>query len=140
MIELITNKEKYNSIQEIKIQGGFNIRKKIKFNSKIYNIKVSHYHNGRLRLKYINKSESHDITININTAYLDDGKVFLDPYVVNNGLINILKKAKIIKEITGFAPFNNIEVPVAIVNMGILKEYDKFGVNNYKESRGINDK
>lgn len=89
-----------------------------------------------MRLKYYNRTESHDLTINLKDTYLDEDKIFLDPYVIKSNLINVLKKGRIIRCITGINYFNNIEIPVAQVNMGILRSYDKIGVKNYLNSKG----
>jgi len=111
------------------------ISKKIKYNRKFYNIKVLSYSNGRIRLKYENKKESHDLTINLEDFYLDDGKVFLDPVVLKNGMIQVLKKYRVIKEVCGMASYNYVDVPVAILNMGKLREFDSYGVNNHLQNR-----
>lgn len=89
-----------------------------------------------MRLKYYNRTESHDITINLKDAYLDEDKIFLDPYVVKSNLINALKKSRVIRCITGISYYKNLEIPVAQVNMGILRSYDKFGVKNYINNKG----
>ena len=59
-----------------------------------------------MRLKYQNKKESHDITLNLNT-YIDNIHVFLDPAIEKNGILKQLKKKRIIKEITGYIFYNN---------------------------------
>ena len=46
------------------------IRKKIKFDNKQFNIGVYTYYNGRMRLKYENKNECHDITLNLKDDYI----------------------------------------------------------------------
>lgn len=84
---------------------------------------------------YGNKIENNEITINYEKTYLENDKVFLNPKIIKNGFINILKKARIIKEITGIYNIDNSNIPVAILNMGILKSYDKLGVNKYFEER-----
>lgn len=89
-----------------------------------------------MRLKYYNKTESHDFTIDLKDAYLDEDKVFLDPFVVKNGFINVLKKTRIIRCITGISYYNYVEVPIAKLNMGILRSYDKNGVKKYLENKG----
>lgn len=93
------------------------------------------YHNGRLRLKYENKTESHDITLNLEDSYIDEGKVFLDPFITKNGFINVLKKYRIIREITGMGFYNYVEVPIAKINMGKLREFDSMGVRKHQEER-----
>ena len=114
-----------------KYKEGWLIGKKVKFNNKLYNIKVYTYSNGRIRLRYENKSESHEITINLEDSYIDDGKVFLDPFILKNGFIHVLKKYRIIKDITGMGFYNYIEVPIAKLNMGKLREFDNYGVKKH---------
>lgn len=106
-------------------------RKKIKLNGKSFYIGVYTYHNGRIHLKYENSAESHDITLDLKDVYLDDGKVILDPFIEKNGLLKQLKKARILKEICGSFNYNYVEVPVAILNMGILRTYDYDGVSKH---------
>lgn len=118
-----------------KYKEGWLIGKKVKFNNKLYNIKVYTYSNGRIRLKYENKSESHEITINLEDSYIDDGKVFLDPFILKNGFIHVLKKYRIIKDITGMGFYNYIEVPIAKLNMGKLREFDNYGVKKHLSER-----
>ena len=66
-------------------------RKKIKINNKLYNIVVDTYPNNRIWLKYKNKNEEHDLTINLEDAFIDAGHVFLDPVVKTNGILKELK-------------------------------------------------
>lgn len=89
-----------------------------------------------MRLKYYSKSESHDLTIDLKDSYIEDDKVFLDPFVVKSGFINVFKKTRIIRCITGISYYNYVEVPVAKINMGILRKYDKNGVKNYLDNKG----
>ena len=84
-------------------------------------------------MKYENSTECHDITLNLEDTYLDDGKVFLDPFIKNNGLLKQLKKKRIIREICGCMNYNYVDIPVAILNMGILRQYDYDGVNKHIE-------
>lgn len=77
----------------------------------------------------------HDITINLEDSYIDEGKVFLDPFILKNGFINVLKKYRIIREITGLNFYNYIEVPIAKLNMGKLREFDNLGVKNHLKER-----
>lgn len=106
-------------------------RKKIKLKGKQFHIGVYTYANNRLRLKYENATESHDITLDLSDMYLDDGKVFLDPLIKNNGLLKELKKKRIIREICGTINYNYVDIPIATINMGILRQYDYDGVNNH---------
>lgn len=111
------------------------IRKKVKFNGIHYDIKVYTYHNGRIRIRYENKAESHDITLDLPDSYLDEGHIYLDPFIIKNGFIHALKKSRIIKEITGMGFYNYVEVPIAKLNMGKLREYDKVGVKKHLNER-----
>lgn len=92
---------------------------------------VSTYNNNRIRLSYINNKERHDLTINLEDVYLDDGRVFLDPVVKKDGILKELKKKRIIKDICGVINYNYTDIPIAILNMGILRKYDNAGVNNH---------
>ena len=106
-------------------------KKKIKLSKGYYNIIVSTYNNNRIRLSYINNKERHDLTINLEDVYLDDGRVFLDPVVKKDGILKKLKKKRIIKDICGVINYNYKDIPIAILNMGILRKYDNAGVNNH---------
>lgn len=106
-------------------------RKKIKLNGKSFFIGVYTYNNNRIRLKYENQKECHDITLDLPDAYLEDGKVFIDPFTKNNGLLKQLKKSRIIKQICGVYTYNYVDIPIAILNMGILRKYDNDGVNEH---------
>ena len=48
-----------------------------------------------MRLKYQNKKESHDITLNLNT-YIDNIHVFLDPAIEKNGISYLLSHSVLI--------------------------------------------
>ena len=106
-------------------------KKKIKLSKGYYNIIVSTYNNNRIRLSYINNKERHDLTINLEDVYLDDGRVFLDPIVKKDGILKELKKKRIIKDICGVINYNYTDIPIVILNMGILRKYDNAGVNNH---------
>lgn len=108
-----------------------NKRKKIKLNNKLYNIVVDTYPNNRIWLKYKNKDEEHDLTINLDDTFLDSGHVFLDPTIKTNGILKEIKKKKIIKEICGFLNYQYVDIPIAILNMGILRKYDNAGVDKH---------
>ena len=114
--------------------GGINIRRKIKFNDKQYNIGVYKYYDGKIKLKYENKTESHDITLNLNDVFLEKGKILIDPFLEKNGLLSVLLKDRIIKDII-YITYNYMDIPVAKLNMGVLKQYDKYGVLKYLEDR-----
>ena len=59
----------------------------------------------------------------------------LDPFITKNGFINVLKKYRIIREITGMGFYNYVEVPIAKINMGKLREFDSMGVRKHQEER-----
>lgn len=115
------------------------IRKKIKVKGKSYYISVYTYYNGRIRLKYENSTESHEITLDLKDIYLDDGKVFLDPEIKNNGILKELKKTRIIREICGFINHNYIDIPIAILNIGILRKFDANGVRKHLKKVAYNE-
>ena len=106
-------------------------KKKIKLGKGYYNIIVNTYNNNRIRLSYINNKERHDLTINLEDVYLDDGRVFLDPVVKKDGILKELKKKRIIKDICGVINYNYIDIPIATLNMGILRKYDNGGDNSH---------
>ena len=85
-----------------------------------------------MRLRYESLIESHDITLNIDNVCLDKNKVCLDPSIKDNGLLKQLKKNRIIKEICGFINYNNKDILIAIINTGILKQYDYHGIMEYQ--------
>jgi hypothetical protein len=91
-------------------------------------------------LKIENKTECHDITLDLKDAYLENGHILLDPIVTRNGLMKILKKTRIIRSVCGLMNYGYVPVPVAKVNMGILKQYDLNGVTKHLEtiSKGVN--
>ena len=80
-----------------------------------------------------------EITIDIGDVYLDKGPVLLNPNVKDNGILKILRKERIIKEISGTFCYDYMIVPVAIINTGILKNYDYIGVMKYLEKRKIEE-
>lgn len=116
-------------------KGGIYIgRKRIKLKGKNYFISVYTYYNNRIRLKYETNKESHDITLDLKDTYLDNAnKVFLDPFIMSNGLYKQLKKTRIIREICGSTNYNYVEVPIAILNLGILRQYDANGLKKHVE-------
>lgn len=108
-----------------------NQKRKIKINNKLYRIIVDTYPNNRICLKCQNKNEEHDLTINLEDAFINDGHVFLDPKVKNNGVLKELKKKRIIKDICGVINYQYVDIPIATLNMGILRKYDNEGVNKH---------
>lgn len=108
-----------------------NQKRKIKINNKLYRIIVDTYPNNRICLKCQNKNEEYDLTINLEDAFINDGHVFLDPKVKNNGVLKELKKKRIIKDICGVINYQYVDIPIATLNMGILRKYDNEGVNKH---------
>ena len=122
-----------NLIQILKFEGGLYIdkRKKIKNKGKSYSIKVDTYPNDRICINLINKNDIKELTINLKDEYLENGKIFLDPAIKTNGLFKELKRTRIIKDVCGMLNYNYVNVPIATLNMGILRKYDNIGVSNY---------
>lgn len=82
-------------------------------------------------MKYENKKESKDITLDLKDVYLDKGKVFIDPFIKNNGFLKALRKNRIIRDVCGVINYNYIDIPIATLNMGILRQYDNNGVEKH---------
>lgn len=55
-------------------------------------------------------------------------------------MLKQLKKTRIIREFCGSIYDNYIEIPVAILNMGILKKYDSKGVKQFLYNGVQNEK
>ncbi len=106
-------------------------RKKLKWQGKLWTVRVSTYPNKRLCIYLINNTISKQITIDLADAYLEQRHIFLDPQTKDNGLLRALKKSRIIKTITGLTNYNYVLIPVALINMGILKKYDNKGIVEY---------
>lgn len=125
------------------LKGGMIIdkTKKIKWNNKTWNIRVSTYNNNRICLKMINKNKEHEITINMPLLYLENGHIFLNPETEKNGLLPLFIKKRVIKNIVGVAYDGYIGIPVGILNMGILRQYDYMGVTKHiqKVTKGESD-
>lgn len=81
----------------------------------------------------MNSNEIRELTINLEDEYLQDGKVFLNPDITANGLFKELRKTRIIKEICGVLNYNYTSIPIATLNIGILRKYDYIGVSNFLE-------
>jgi len=114
-------------------------RKTIKFNNSTYYVGVSTYPNKRVCLTIENKKEKHYITINFDELYVNKNHVLLDPIITRNGLLRILKKKRIIKSIYGATNYGHVPIPIAEINLGILKRYDYLGVMEYLDNGGINE-
>ena len=65
--------------------------------------------------------------------YIDRDKVILDPTLKDNGILKALKKCRIVRDIVGYINYNYVDLPIAILNMGILKKYDCDGVIKHFE-------
>lgn len=108
-------------------------KKKIKLFNKYYYIKVSTYPNKRLCIKLKNKNEEHNLTLDLKDEYLEQGRVFLDPLIKNNGVLKELIKLRIIRGICSVINYNYVDIPVATLNIGILRKYDNDGVERHFE-------
>ena len=84
-----------------------------------------------MKLTISNRKEIKEITIDLDDAYLKDGHIFLNPEVKDNGILKVLKKSRIIREIDGTLCYDYTMIPIALTNNGILKTYDYSGVLNY---------
>lgn len=109
------------------------ISKKIKLFNNYYNIKVGTYDNKRLSIHLINKNEKHNVTLNLKDEYLEEGRVFLDPLIKDNGVLKELVKLKIIREVCSVINYNYVDIPIATLNMGVLRKYDNEGVEKHFE-------
>lgn len=78
-----------------------------------------------------NKNTLKEITIDLPDLYLEKGHIFLNPDVKDNGILQLLKKTRIIRNITGISYYNYISIPVALINMGIIRKYDFKGTTEY---------
>lgn len=116
-----------------------NKRKRIKWNNKLWLVNISTYDNKRMCLSLKNKKNIIEVTINLKDAYLDKYHIFLDPDIKDNGLLKVLKKSRIIKNVIGMSYYDYVSVPIAIVNTGILKSYDYNGMNNYLTMLGMEE-
>ena len=99
---------------------------------------VDTYDNNKIKVSLKNKDNVIDVTINID-VYLDNSHVFINPVIKQNGFLKELKKKRIIKEINNSIFYNDLEIPIATLNMGIIRKYDNKGVNNhFNKVRGNN--
>ena len=120
--------------KEYKIKwGGIKISNKkfIKWKKVNWNLEVSSYPNNRLCLKIKSKNKEIEITTDLSDLYCDKEHIFINPDVNNNGLINTLKKYKIIREVVGVTTYNYHSILIATLNMGVLRKYDFNGVSEF---------
>ena len=52
-----------------------------------------------MKLTISNKKQEIEVTIDLKDAYLDNGHVFLDPEIKDNGILKALKKSRILRQI-----------------------------------------
>jgi len=50
---------------------------------------------------------------------------------MNTDIFKHIKKNRIIKDVIGILNYDYVDIPVAKLNMGILREYDSYGVNRH---------
>ena len=107
--------------------------RKLKYQNKIYYLKVGTYSNHRMRLylSRINKPEIIELTINTDIKVYE-GNILLDPAIFNLGIDKILKKAKIIRNLI----ISIGDIPMASLNTGILRKYDARGLKIHLEMVG----
>ena len=86
------------------------------------------YSNGRLCLKLENGEEQHELTINLPDSYLRDGDLLLDPQIMKNGIFSAIRHTRIIRKITGMINYNYVDIPIAKVNFGKIREFDSGGM------------
>lgn len=113
-------------------------KKKIKLFNTYYYIQVGTYDNNRLSIHLVNKNEKHNITLNLKDEYIEDGRVFLDPLIKDNGVLKELIKLKIIREVCSVINYNYVDIPIATFNIGILRKYDPEGVEKHFQIRSNN--
>ena len=80
-----------------------------------------------------NKNELIELTVEVPDIPLSEGFILINPRNVDFGMVNLLKKYKIISKVTTVLNYKNIMIPVAKVNMGKLKDFDAKGIREFKE-------
>ena len=116
-------------------------RKRIKYKGTNFNINVFSYENGRIGIKLINNNDSYDISINLPDYYLEKDSIFLNPDVkANTTLYKLLRKCKVIKDVTSIIICDYNPIPITKVNLKKLEDYDYDGVMKYINVRdGIHE-
>lgn len=109
-------------------------KKKIKINNDYYNLKVNTYPNRQLCLCLENKKNKNIITLNVPNIKIGYSIAVINPVMANQGIIRILKKQRIIKNVISTINYNNALTPLVKINIGKLKEYDSSGVRNYQDN------
>lgn len=108
-------------------------RKRLKYKNTLWFVNVSTYQSKRMKLTISNKKQEIEVTIDLKDAYLDNGHVFLDPEIKDNGILKALKKSRILRQIDGTLCYDYKLIPVALLNNGILRTYDYSGVLEHME-------
>ena len=93
----------------------------------MWNIKVSTYKNNRMCITLYQKKRKYELSLDLEDAFIQERHIFLNPDVEKNGLLKVLKKYRIIKNIDGVLYYNCNSIPIAMLNTGILRNYDKEG-------------
>lgn len=117
-------------------------KKRIKYKGTNFYLKVFHYEDKRIGLKLENKNTSYDISIDLPDYYLEDDSIFLNPEVrANSSLYKLLRKCKVIKDVSSIIMCDYNPIPVTKVNLKKLEEYDYAGVTSYLDLkvRNIDD-
>lgn len=73
------------------------------------------------------KKRKYELSLDLDDAFIQERHIFLNPDVEKNGLLKVLKKYRIIKNIDGVLYYNCNSIPIAMLNTGILRNYDKEG-------------
>lgn len=108
-------------------------KRKLKIQNSYYELKASAYPNKQLLLKLENKNQHKILTISVPNMNVGYGVAIINPELANNGIIRILKKHRIIKNVISTIDYGKSLAPLVKVNMGKLREYDVHGVEKYKD-------
>lgn len=107
-------------------------KKYIKWNKKNYKVKIKLYENNRIKILLTNKNDHIEISTNKPNYYIKYAECFIDINIRDTGLITILKKNKIINNISTYVSDDqDVIFPIAKLNMGILRKYDYAGTIRY---------
>ena len=109
-------------------------KKKLKIKNEYYNLKVNTYPNRQLCLCLENKNNKNIITLNVPNIKIDYSIAVINPVMANQGIIRILKKQRIIKNVVSTIDYDNALTPLVKINIGKLKDYDPIGVRNYQDN------
>ena len=109
-------------------------KKKLKINNEYYNLKVNTYPNKQLGLCLENNKKKNMITLSVPNIKIGYSIAVINPVIANQGIIRILKKQRIIKNVVSTIDYDNALTPVVKINIGKLKDYDPIGVRNYQDN------